>query len=166
MQRQLQSLTDSSKHLKDKLNATSTVDPRANWANWKGSDVHCSTCTSPWSPLCPDWKATGCCNKALSCDKRHPGFPVRDETGELVDRCIYCGKNGQMGEKCTNPGGGADPKRQEVWRQYNLRKFEAQKNNYYNDLRGGRAPHKPPFHVGRPANNCFLHFSPTRKKGL
>ena len=70
-----------------------------------------------WAPPCTHWKEKGICSRGIACNFRHDGFKMY-ENGELVDRCFVCGRSGHPTKECKAPGGGADPKKDEVWKVY------------------------------------------------
>ena len=70
-----------------------------------------------WAPPCKYWKEKGICWRGIACKFRHEGFKMY-ENGKLVDRCFVCGRSGHPTKECTSPGGGADPKKDEVWNAY------------------------------------------------
>ena len=70
-----------------------------------------------WAPPCKYWKEKGICWRGIACKFRHEGFKMY-ENGKLVDRCFVCGRSGHPTKECTAPGGGADPKKDEVWNAY------------------------------------------------
>ena len=87
-----------------------------------------SSTTSSWAKPCTSWSANGSCARGISCWFRHDGIPLYD--GDvLVNRCITCGKPGHVTKDCRAPGGGADPKREEVWKAYRERREAAAKAN-------------------------------------
>ena len=51
------------------------------------------------------------------------------ENGKLVDRCFVCGRSGHPTKDCKAPGGGADPKKDEVWNAYKEIAAQKKKEN-------------------------------------
>jgi len=92
--------------------------------------VNYTSTTSVWASACRDW-TTGVCTKGINCLFAHAGVPTN------AGRCLTCGRMNHLSKECTAPGGGADPKKQEVWTAYTQRK-----DKYYPAYKEAKAKEK------------------------
>ena len=70
-----------------------------------------------WAQPCTHWASKGFCTKGIACLYKHEGFKLYD--GDTpTDRCIVCGQKGHSSTICKAPGGGADPNKAKVWKEY------------------------------------------------
>ena len=100
---------------KKKADERPPKEPQAAAVNVGGERF--SNTHAMWAPPCTHWKDKGVCSRGIACLFRHEGFKMY-ENGKLVDRCFVCGRSGHPTKDCKAPGGGADPKKDEVWKAY------------------------------------------------